>query len=483
MAKFAKLNVIIGSNITGFTKGLKQAQAKVKGFSASLLKIGSIAAGVGAVLAAAFSVKRFIGAIRSAAQELDNLAKTASLLGIGTEELAAYQHAAKKAGLETTQFNMATQRMVRRIAEAAAGTGEAKAAIAALGLDAQALGKMTPDQQLRELADALADVDDQGERVRLAFKLFDSEGVKILNMLQEGSASLDGAMDRAKKLGIAFSEIQLAQLEEANDAMLDLKTLIGSIARVIAVQLGPLVTAFANTLIDLATTGEDTNTRLIDGLSYVAKAVLKVTNIWDAFKVSVIGLRVLAEGVFQSIVKGIGWMVGKLASALDTMNDLASIAQSFATLSGMKWAEDLAGDIKSATSAASALSAAITESIEEYGDTVKNSIIEDREKIVKILTGPSTAEKLEKFFSKLYADAEKRARARFEGRVKGGGGGFGFDEDIEKKTAAFQQFDPTKVGFGFAASRTPQTVVDTKTHKLLQELVDKVTNMFTGVAQ
>jgi hypothetical protein len=62
---------------------------------------------------------------------------------------------------------------------------------------------------LGEVADAFARIEDPAERVRLAFKLFDSEGVALVNLLNDGSGALEEMRDRARdqtQARIAFLE-------------------------------------------------------------------------------------------------------------------------------------------------------------------------------------------------------------------------------------------------------------------------------------
>ena len=82
---------------------------------------------------------------------------------------------------------MAMQRFTRRAAEAAQGTGEAKGAIRELGLDAQKLQKLPLDDQMKVLADAFGNVQNESDKLRIAFKLFDSEGAALVNTLALGS--------------------------------------------------------------------------------------------------------------------------------------------------------------------------------------------------------------------------------------------------------------------------------------------------------
>jgi hypothetical protein len=95
---------------------------------------------------------------------------------------------------------MALQRFTRRAAEAAQGTGEAKDALAQMGiaLRDQSGNLRRSEDLLADVADAFARLEDPAERVRLAFKLFDSEGVALVNLLRGGSDALDEMRERAR---------------------------------------------------------------------------------------------------------------------------------------------------------------------------------------------------------------------------------------------------------------------------------------------
>jgi hypothetical protein len=75
---------------------------------------------------------------------------------------------------------------------------------------------------LGDVADAFARIEDPAERVRLAFKLFDSEGVALVNLLRGGSDVLDEMRERARDLGIVLDE---ALVRDAERARTELDTL------------------------------------------------------------------------------------------------------------------------------------------------------------------------------------------------------------------------------------------------------------------
>lgn len=173
-------------------------------------------------------------------KELDDLAKTSRKLGLNANDLKALQFAAAEtAGMVDGQFNMALQRMTRRIAEAAAGTGEAVKAIKELGLNAEALNQLSPDAAFRRIADAMQDVSGESNQLRIAFKLFDSEGASLVNTLKIGSGALEEYGAEAAKVFGTFSNDQLAKIEAANDSIQRLTESFKSLFREFAVNAAP----------------------------------------------------------------------------------------------------------------------------------------------------------------------------------------------------------------------------------------------------
>lgn len=175
-------------------------------------------------------------------EKIDELAKTSRKLGIDTSDLVTLRLAAEEfSGVSNGQLDTALQRMTRRIAEAANGTGEAQGALEELGVSAQELNAAGPAEAFRQIADAIQGVESQQDRLRLAFKLFDSEGAALVTTLSQGAAGFDSMKARAEELGIAISSIEAAQIEEANDAITEMKAAFDGAAQSYTVSIAPLI--------------------------------------------------------------------------------------------------------------------------------------------------------------------------------------------------------------------------------------------------
>lgn len=177
--------------------------------------------------------------VKSSLQSIDTLGKTATKLGVTSQALQKLRYASNLAGVETRTVDMAVQRFTRRLSEAANGTGEAKDALKELGLNAKELAKQPLDKQMLKLADAFDNVQSSGDKVRLAFKLFDSEGVAFVNTLEGGSTALRQMFQDAEGLGFILSSSAVKGVEEANDAMMKLGTMFGGVRDQLVAALAP----------------------------------------------------------------------------------------------------------------------------------------------------------------------------------------------------------------------------------------------------
>lgn len=195
--------------------------------------------------------KGLFGLATTTAQAGDEAAKTALRLGVSAEWLQEMRYAAQSAGIGAETFDMAMQRAGRRIGEfAATGKSTAGPAIKALGLQIyDANGRLrTMEDMLPEIADKLARIRSPLVRNALAMKLFDSEGVKLVQMLENGAASLEAMRARARELGVVLSRDTVRSAEEFNSVWDDMKAALLGVRYTIGVALMPVVRDLAERL-------------------------------------------------------------------------------------------------------------------------------------------------------------------------------------------------------------------------------------------
>ncbi len=206
------------------------------------------------------------------AKSLDRIHKMSLRLGVSTEALSRYRLVAGLAGIDVNALTIGLQRMTRRIAEATTGTGVAVDALNELGLSAQTLNDMSPDQQFEEIAEALSKVDDQGKKVLLAFKLFDTEGVGLLQTMEKGKRGIREITQEAHNMGLTLTKEGARKVAEMNDAWTRFKmTIVGMVQQKLVLQFSEQWKGLFQTLTKMA----------IKFLPAVEKGLEKILNFFD----------------------------------------------------------------------------------------------------------------------------------------------------------------------------------------------------------
>ena len=227
--------------------------------------------------------------VRQSLLATDALSKTASKIGTTTEALSSLQYAGKLTGVEVNVMNMALQRFSRRASEAAQGTGEAKGAIRELGIDARELVKLPLDERMLVLADAFQGVQSESDKLRIAFKLFDSEGAALVNTLSQGRGGLAAMLGEAKALGVVMSSEAAQGVEDANEEFLKLNSIFKGILDQTTAALAPalkfIVESISKSLVKFgeaqggfAEVGKKIATNLVNGFRIAGETIIEGIN-------------------------------------------------------------------------------------------------------------------------------------------------------------------------------------------------------------
>lgn len=180
----------------------------------------------------------------------DQISKVAQKIGTTTEELSKLRYAAELTGVSQNTLDMAMQRFTRRLAEAAQGTGEAKGALEEMGISAKSMLNIPLEQRMQVLADRFKAIENPADRVRIAMKLFDSEGVSLVNTLANGSVELNKMTSEAQRLGLVIDTKTAKASEAFNDNLTRLTSKLSSVGIRIANYLVPYLVRLTDYLIN-----------------------------------------------------------------------------------------------------------------------------------------------------------------------------------------------------------------------------------------
>lgn len=217
----------IGAKFAAFTKRVAINAAKV-------------AAAFTAVGAAAFAMANKVS------KQLDVYDKLSKRLNISVEALSQFQFIAERSGITFNNMALALQRMSRRVAEASTGTGEAVTALQRLNLSAKGLIQLSPDRQFKAIAKALTEIENPAERLSVAFKLFDSEGVAVLQTLDKGIEGFEAMANAADRLGATIGTDAVKRAADFQDALANLQGAMRGAAAEGTTNLLPVLTDMVN---------------------------------------------------------------------------------------------------------------------------------------------------------------------------------------------------------------------------------------------
>lgn len=229
------------------SKGLSSLTDRAQFLSRGLKSLAVMAAGAVSVGGLAVMTKKALDTAGA-------LADTAFNLGLNVEALQELRYAAELSGVAQESFDKSLEKFTRNIGEAAQGSGAAKDAFNILGVSVRdAEGNIRDTESVfRDVSDAMANIENPTERVRLAFDLFGKQGVAMVNMLAQGSTAMDAMRQRARDLGIVLEADLIKEAETAGDELDTLGKVVSVNLSRALLGLSPIIADTAGWLSELA---------------------------------------------------------------------------------------------------------------------------------------------------------------------------------------------------------------------------------------
>lgn len=193
-----------------FLKPLRNASDKLKDMGSGIMGIGNNIAAAGSAM-----IAPFIGGVTYFAAAGDALDKMSQRLGVGAGALAEYQFAAEQSGSGIASIEKGFAGLSRTVYDAERGLSTAKDALGDLGLSAEQLRGMLPEDQFQMVADRLSEIEDVSLRGAIAQKVFGRAGRELLPML----GGLRDLRQEARDLELVPSEDSVKNAAEVTDAM------------------------------------------------------------------------------------------------------------------------------------------------------------------------------------------------------------------------------------------------------------------------
>jgi hypothetical protein len=294
-------------------KGLQKASKKLKAFGEAISGWGQKLAGIGTAITAPL-----IGFAKASAAGSKELQTMSQRTGISVEALSELGYAAQLSGTDMETLEVGIKRMQKTIAQAAMGSQSAADALGELGLTVENLRGLSPDQQFKLIADKLAAIQSPAVRAAIAMQIFGRQGTQLLPMLSQGAAGIEAMQEEARRLGLTASAAGVAVGVKLEEALTTLWKVLKKLAATLGSAVAPLLTEFANILIDIvvkATTWVKQNKDLVLSIFKIGLAVVAGGIVLMALGKAIILVGTILSGL-ATAVSVVGTVFGVLGSII-----------------------------------------------------------------------------------------------------------------------------------------------------------------------
>lgn len=344
MATIASLNINLNANSADFNAGLAKGgkslgafaaaveasgtgvgrwsasiKGQLSGVVAAFAKAKAAIVAVGAAIAASAVVRGVVTGYAETAEAIDKVAKESDRLGIATEQLVGLQHAANLSGVSAEQLTGGLEKMLKTLADAATKGGDAEKTLRAMGLAGDELVNIDPGEAFRRIADGLNAIENPAQRAAAVVAIFGKSGQSLLPLLAEGSDGLAAMQAEAEKLGLTFSRVDAAQIEEANDAISRMGAAWEGIKRQLAIAIAPGVQLVSQHLGEAVAWVKDNLVPSFDTLAEISGFIL---DLWDGVVGTFKALQLSALAVARAMAD-----LGETAGLFDSSNRLGIEAE------------------------------------------------------------------------------------------------------------------------------------------------------------
>lgn len=208
-------------------------------------------------LAAVAVFQQLATSVKAAADRMGDLADAADSIGITTTALQELRYAAQMSGIQQDTLQQALVVLSKNLGDAAGGGSAAKDSLQALGLSASDLASVPLPNALEMIANKIAAVENPMQRATLAADLFGKSGVKMINMLSEGSDGLARMREEAQSLGVVIDEDIIRQAADAGDKLDAMSSVISANLTVALINLAPILIETAQAIAGLTAAAND----------------------------------------------------------------------------------------------------------------------------------------------------------------------------------------------------------------------------------
>lgn len=296
--------VRIGADDAQMKAALKKAGAGLKKHSAAFKKAGMAMTVAGGAITGAVGLM-----VKSYMSAGDQVHKMALRTGFGTEALSELKYAAEISGASLDDVEKGVKKMSKTIMDAKDGLATYVRAFDRIGLQAEDLIELSPEDQFDKIARAIAGVENPTIRAATAQEIFGRAGTKLLPLFAAGEEGLDALKQKARDMGVVFDQEAADKAAVLTDSLTTLKGSFQGVSMSIANTLAPVITNIVEKITGVAQKIKDWMKEHPKLSGTIVKVVLALGGLMAVLGPLVMILPALAAG-FGLLMGPIGIVIG-----------------------------------------------------------------------------------------------------------------------------------------------------------------------------
>ncbi len=196
--------VFAGGLKTGLTSIASSVTALINPFTLALAGITAFAAGAVAVVRGLLALE----------DRVESLGNTADKLGVSFEFIQTLEEAANRSGTSIDAVSAAFGRLQKSVLGVDEESKAAQKALSEIGVTAEELSALSPEEQYQRIGRALADIEDPARRTATATALFGRAGADLIPFFN----NIGGAADDMQRFGATLSETDRGNIDSLGAA-------------------------------------------------------------------------------------------------------------------------------------------------------------------------------------------------------------------------------------------------------------------------
>lgn len=420
----ASLLVTIGADTTGLDRGVKQSAKNLKDLGSRAAALGKQMAALGAAATAA-GTALVSGLVKSGLSAIDAQSKLAQSMQGTVDGLRTLTIAAENAGLSQQEMEGNLLRMNRRLGEMArTGGGPAAAALNKLGLSAQDLLRLPLEERVAVISEEISKLGTGAEMASLAFGIFGDAGIKMVPMLKGGSAAIREAAQEVRDYGLSLSQVDVAKVEQANDAIAKIGRVFEGIRNQITIAFAPILKELAERFNAVARANQGFSDQARSAAEMSITAFAKVADVVQGLRVVLKGVELVARSFGAAFVSAGELIIKVFATISDAVTKAINL--------GIRAVNQLGASIEEIPLFENS---AFMEGLTRIGDAARDKVGEVRQELHDLAMQDLPSGKVEAFLEDVRRRAQEAAQAA---AAVSGGGDIAFGESDADRRAREQ---------------------------------------------